>query len=294
MWVRVARKVSAPTRIAVFVALVVLVASAVIIGGIMAVNSREETSPVRVAVCEAQVGDATYSLNPSQASYAALIAGNSVQRGLPPRAASIAIATAMQESSLRNLDYGDQAGPDSRGLYQQRPSQGWGTEAQVMDPVYATNIFYDRLLRVPDYQNIPLTEAAQAVQNSAFPEAYARRELAARAFASSLTGQSEGTLNCVLPPASGVGDVDAVASAAATAFGPLPASQEGSRLSIAATGSLAWSVAHWAVANADRFQIERVNFGGLEWDRTAGGWQNRESTDGQVLVRVAGPSDSPN
>lgn len=289
-----ARKASAATRIAVFVALVVLVASGVIIGGILAVNSREETPPVRVGVCEAQVGDATYSLNPSQASFAALIAGISVQRGLPPRAASIAIATAMQESSLRNLDYGDQAGPDSRGLYQQRPSQGWGTEAQVMDPVYATNIFYDRLLRVPDYQNIPLTEAAQAVQNSAFPEAYARRELAARAFASSLTGQSEGTLNCLLPPTTAPGDLNALATAAATAFGPFPASQAGSTLSIAATGSAAWAVAHWAVANAEMYQIERVNFGGLEWDRTAGGWQNRESTDGQVLITVAGPSGSPN
>ena len=70
-----------------------------------------------------------------QAANASLITAVAVQRGLPPRAASIALATAMQESKLRNIDHGDQAGPDSRGLFQQRPSQGWGTEEQVMDPV---------------------------------------------------------------------------------------------------------------------------------------------------------------
>ncbi|KAA2261528.1 hypothetical protein F0L68_17305 [Solihabitans fulvus] len=89
---------------------------------------------------------------------------------LPKKAAVIAIATAIVESTLRNLDYGDR---DSLGLFQQRPSQGWGTREQILDPVYATNKFLDVLVHVPDWYYRPLGEDAQAVQRSAFPERYA-------------------------------------------------------------------------------------------------------------------------
>ncbi|GGM76432.1 lipoprotein [Longimycelium tulufanense] len=95
------------------------------------------------------------------------------QRRLPQRAAVIAVATAMQESKLRNLNYGDR---DSLGLFQQRPSMGWGTPAQVRDPVYATNTFLDRLITVPNWQRIPLWQAADAVQRSCCPRAYAQWE----------------------------------------------------------------------------------------------------------------------
>lgn len=95
----------------------------------------------------------------------------SVTLGLPPYAAQIAIATALQESSLININYGDR---DSLGLFQQRPSQGWGTPAQIMDPVYASTKFYEALVKIPRWQTIPLWQAAQAVQRSAFPYAYAK------------------------------------------------------------------------------------------------------------------------
>jgi hypothetical protein len=95
----------------------------------------------------------------------------SVTLALPPYAAQIAIATALQESSLYNLNYGDR---DSLGLFQQRPSQGWGTPAQIMDPVYASTKFYEALVKVHNWQTLPLTQAAQAVQRSAFPDAYAK------------------------------------------------------------------------------------------------------------------------
>jgi len=94
----------------------------------------------------------------------------SVTLGLPQYAAQIAIATALQESSLYNLDHGDR---DSLGLFQQRPSQGWGTPAQIMDPVYSSTKFYRALVKVPHWQTLPLTQAAQAVQRSGFPDAYA-------------------------------------------------------------------------------------------------------------------------
>src|SRR5699024_14991 len=109
---------------------------------------------------------------------AALIAGVGMDMGASDRAITIALATAMQESSLRNLDHGDR---DSLGLFQQRPSQGWGTAEQVQDGVYASQAFYSRLLELPDYADMPLTQAAQAVQISAFPEAYAKHEPLAEA-----------------------------------------------------------------------------------------------------------------
>jgi hypothetical protein len=112
-------------------------------------------------------------LTPEQIANARTIAQVGYDRGLPERAVVIALATAMQESGLRNLDYGDR---DSLGLFQQRPSQGWGTEAQVQDPVYAAGMFYDGLVRVPGWETRRLTDAAQIVQRSGFPEAYQKHE----------------------------------------------------------------------------------------------------------------------
>jgi hypothetical protein len=95
------------------------------------------------------------------------------QRGASERDIQIALMTAMQESGLRNLNHGDR---DSLGLFQQRPSQGWGTPAQVTNPEYAANKFYDHLLRLGNRDNMSLTAAAQAVQRSAYPNAYAKHE----------------------------------------------------------------------------------------------------------------------
>jgi hypothetical protein len=113
------------------------------------------------------------SVTAEQIGHARTIAQVARDRGLPDRAIVIALATAQQESRLRNLDYGDR---DSLGLFQQRPSQGWGTEAQVQDPVYAASIFYDRLVQVPGWDTGRLTEVSQAVQRSGFPELYQQHE----------------------------------------------------------------------------------------------------------------------
>ena len=95
--------------------------------------------------CVARVGDLSVELDLEQAHFAAIIAGLAVRRDLAPRAASIALATAYQESGIRNIRYGDR---DSLGLFQQRPSQGWGTEKQILDPHYSTGKFYDALVKV--------------------------------------------------------------------------------------------------------------------------------------------------
>jgi hypothetical protein len=115
--------------------------------------------------------DSSVTLTAEQMANAGTIAEVGRSRGLPERAVVIALATAMQESTLRNLPYGDR---DSLGLFQQRPSQGWGTPAQVQDPVYAAGIFYDHLVQVPDWENRELTLVADAVQRSAYPYAYGR------------------------------------------------------------------------------------------------------------------------
>lgn len=96
----------------------------------------------------------------------------------------IAVATAIQESGLRNLPGGDR---DSIGLFQQRPSQGWGTPAQLADPAYQAGKFYDKLITVDGWQTIPLTDAAQAVQISAYPQAYAKHTDAATSLVDHLT-----------------------------------------------------------------------------------------------------------
>src|SRR3954464_11229584 len=120
-----------------------------------------------------QSGDTAATLSAEQRQNATTIIGVAKQKGVPPRAWLVALATAKQESDLRNINYGDR---DSLGLFQQRPSQGWGTPAQVTDPVYSTRTFIERLLQIPGWETLPVTVAAQKVQRSAFPDAYAKWE----------------------------------------------------------------------------------------------------------------------
>jgi cell wall-associated NlpC family hydrolase len=120
-----------------------------------------------------RAGTSIGDLSDEQRQNAATIIGVAREMGAPPRAWLIALATAMQESTLRNINFGDR---DSLGLFQQRPSQGWGSPAEVTDPVYATRTFVERLLAVPDWETMPVTVAAQTVQRSAFPDAYAKWE----------------------------------------------------------------------------------------------------------------------
>jgi hypothetical protein len=112
---------------------------------------------------------------------------------LPPRAAVIAVATAQQESELINMRGGDR---DSVGLFQQRPSMGWGSYTEVHDPTYAARQFYRALIAIPGWQHLPLTVAAQRVQSSAFGWAYARWEATAAQLVSRVTGIPTDQLNC--------------------------------------------------------------------------------------------------
>ncbi|MFF8976819.1 heavy metal transporter [Streptomyces cellulosae] len=240
---------------------------------------------------------AVYEFSPEQAVNAATITAVGTARELPERAVTIALATALQESALRNIDYGDR---DSLGLFQQRPSQGWGTPRQIMDPAYASEKFYEHLEEVPGYTRLPLTVAAQKVQRSGYPQAYAKHEPDATLLAAALTGRSGATLTCDgRPSATRAKGADAVRAALARDFGrdvlepagaevddgngrasasPEPSGTEaesgdgtvtlpvttvsGDRRDTATRG---WQLAHWAVANASELHIRSVSYAGREW-----------------------------
>lgn len=133
-------------------------------------------------------------LTAEQSRNAAVIVAASFRADLPEQAAVIALATAWQESGLRNLDYGDR---DSLGLFQQRPSYGWGTEKEIMDPWYSSGRFYEELVKFDNWEDRGITEMAQKVQRSGFPEAYRKHETNAIALAGSLRGSRPATLVCV-------------------------------------------------------------------------------------------------
>ncbi|HEX5596245.1 MAG TPA: M23 family metallopeptidase [Micromonosporaceae bacterium] len=127
--------------------------------------------------------------NSTQIRNAAIIIKVGAERKVPARGWVIAVATAMQESSLINLPHlGAKNDHDSVGLFQQRPSQGWGSPEQLQDPEYAAKKFYEKLVKVAGWQKMPLTEAAQAVQISAYPDAYAKHEPNAIIIVNRLTG----------------------------------------------------------------------------------------------------------
>jgi murein DD-endopeptidase MepM/ murein hydrolase activator NlpD len=150
--------------------------------------------------------DRVGSLDATQTRNAAMIIAVGQKMNVPPRGWVIAIATAWQESKLNNLgDLGRANDHDSLGLFQQRPSQGWGSVAQVRDPQYAATKFYEKLLKVPRWDTLPLTEAAQKVQVSAYPDAYAKHEALAAQIVNKLANgaaRSVGSLtdlHCVSP-----------------------------------------------------------------------------------------------
>ncbi len=138
-------------------------------------------------------------LTQEQRQNASIIVSTARDLGAPPRAWVIALAAAMQESNLRNIPYGDR---DSEGLFQQRPSQGWGTQAEVTDPVHATTAFIQRLLAVPGWDAMALTDAAQLVQRSAFPDAYRQWEGLATQLVTQL-GQVPDPVRCSAPVTAG-------------------------------------------------------------------------------------------
>jgi hypothetical protein len=276
---------------------VTLVAFLVLAGGAIVVVVKAFTNHLGVTLtegCLVHDTEGDVSLLPDQAVNATVITAVGVRRGLPERALTIALATAMQESKLTNLSGGDR---DSVGLFQQRPSQGWGSAEQIQDPVYAVGKFYDALVRIPDYADLPLTVAAQKVQRSGAPDAYAKYENDAITLAAALGGREPASMSCTFLPAQQlpvqtVGNTGLTARAQSvrdnlrTDFGSqlrMRAGEQGGGRAVDAllTGGSArrrqqgWAVAQWAIAHADMLDIDTVIFDGKTWSRSrsADGWR---------------------
>ena len=159
---------------AIVAAVLAVTAVLALLAGVAAsMLSGQSAQQLAAQACPAQPGTqaAFGQWNGTQMTNAAAIVTVGRARRVPPFGEVVAVAAAMQESRLINLPGGD---ADSAGLFQERPSQGWGTHRQVTRPVYAARQFYIRLLKVPGWQQLPLTQAAQAVENSGRPGAYTK------------------------------------------------------------------------------------------------------------------------
>src|SRR3954464_11196931 len=140
-------------KVVLFLALPLALVAGVIVwwnGGVGTFVGRE--------ICTIEGPDSSFELDAEQVQHASTIAAVGLRDGLPKRAVTVGLATAMQESKLHKLESGDH---DSAGLFQQRPSQGWGSFDQVTDPVHASQAFFAALLSVQRWQHMPITEAAQ-------------------------------------------------------------------------------------------------------------------------------------
>jgi hypothetical protein len=280
--------------------------------GIYALNKVSHYSLFNAPSCTATSSTGSISLDLDQARYASTIAAVGTKLDVPAFGIEVAEATAMQESKLHNLTYGDR---DSLGLFQQRPSQGWGTQSQIMDPVYSSTMFYEALLKVPGWQNLPLTQAAQAVQHSGAPGAYAQHQGGANIVEAVFTGTVDAALRCTLDGptfapqtkgaalltgrsqavldelrneygASNVGAVGAIAADGLSFDVSAPAD-----LGSAGAARRCWAFAAWATAQAANLGIAQVSYGGKVWSvaQDSAGWRASGTTDSAVhIVMVSG------
>ncbi|GGD15182.1 hypothetical protein [Nocardioides daphniae] len=288
--------------------LVTLALVAAVVAGVWLLVDRGVRPLLAREECVAEVDGATVTLSLEQAENAALIAAIGEARGLPARAVTIALATAYQESKIVNISYGDR---DSLGLFQQRPSQGWGSEEEIMDPVFATHAFYDALVKLDGYRDMEVTVAAQKVQRSAYPDAYADHEADARVLASALRGHSRAAFHCTtegnpdrsstaLLPNGLTERADVVREEVVSVFGQQSlggfeprgvssghmrgsAHYDGRAVDIfyrpinAENKRRGWAMAHYLVAMADRLGIATVIFDDRIWHsgrRSGDGWRD--------------------
>lgn len=257
---------------------------------VLVATTLRDRTPLRAQFCVAEVGGTRAQLDLEQGRWASLIAAIAQRRGLPPRATTIAIATAFQESKIHNIDYGDR---DSVGLFQQRPSQGWGTPTQLQDPHYAIGAFYDALVKVKGYETMVINDAAQRVQRSGHPGAYAQHEAYARALASALRGYSPARFTCQVNPGPG-GSTTKVVRDVARAFGDITVTRDGDDASYPLTGRAAdvrargWAIAQYLVGQASTLGISTVSFDGRTWTATSSheGWQ-KDAGASRTAVRVS-------
>jgi hypothetical protein len=294
--------------------IVVLVVAGLLAGlGIWLLHKLGGISLFNQADCVAVASNQSYTYDLEQMQNASTIAAVGVKIGVPTFGIEVAEATALQESKLYNLTGGDR---DSLGLFQQRPSEGWGTAAQIMDTTYSSTAFYEALMKVANWQSLPLTQAAQDVQHSAYPDAYAGHEDEADVLAAVFTGTAGDGLTCTLdgptfsPQATDSSGLttqgEAVVADAEKQWGTASVEDASAGLrsfALALPGSLSgtaqaqrgWAYANWAVSKAEALGITQVGYDGKTWSASTspGTWQKASSaatapTDRVVLTMTQG------
>ena len=246
------------------VSAVLVVLAVCLVVGLLAIKfAGKQPPPPRPTDCLIGPSNQLVQLSLGQAGIAATIAGVASHRGMPARAVAIAYATALQESKLANLNYGTL---DSVGVFQQRPSQGWGTARQIENPVYATNRFFAALAQVPGYRRLPIYEAAQDVQRSADGSAYAQYSEVGTELARAFTGAQPREVWCSYGSPVGGARLRAARTALDGAFGT-PGRQGGDsagRVDVTSTRE-GWAVAAWLVSHAATYGIASVRYAGFQW-----------------------------
>jgi hypothetical protein len=277
---------------------VIVLAIAVTIGTLVVVDRIGKHLTLRLPNARACVVDGGSGgeilLDADQMANAATVSAIGLSRQVPQRAVTVALATAWQESKLRNLPGGDR---DSIGLFQQRPSQGWGTPEQISDPRYAARTFYGELLKVHGWESMRVTDAAQTVQRSAHPEAYEKWADKAESLAKALTGDAIGAVACTVaePAKRGPAAADELAAELRLDWGDRTstmAAGDPPGLALPVTDVRAgWQYAHWLVAYAKELGIKRVRFTDREWTAKGGSWSKvtaNSDDSARVVAEVYG------
>ncbi|MGH3095508.1 MAG: hypothetical protein ACRDMV_05845 [Streptosporangiales bacterium] len=246
--------------------------------GTAAACTGSSKQPLTPEHCTAQTDAGAVDLDPEQARIASTILAVGIREAMPQRAVTIAYAAAYQESKLHNLDYGDR---DSVGVFQQRPSQGWGPRRRLKDPAYATAQFYAALAHVDGYQQMPIHKAAQAVQRSAYGPAYQQHEQKARVLSDALTGRAGvSAFTCLLRPTAG-SEVADVRAAVAHDWGVRAVTRGAGRgfhvrLGDGAPARHTRAMAFWLVARADVLSLDHVRLRDRKWrsGNDSTGWEH--------------------
>ncbi|WP_433079820.1 hypothetical protein ACQP1P_41245 [Dactylosporangium sp. CA-052675] len=268
------------------VTIAALTGVAVALCAYVVINRISENLPLTVATGRACVvsagsaavgatGDASeVELDAEQLANAATITAVGLTRKVPHRGLVVALATAWQESKLENLTGGDR---DSIGLFQQRPSQGWGRPEQIADPRYAAGQFFTALLKVKGWEQMRVTDAAQQVQRSAHPEAYEKWADESETMVNALSGEVPGAVACTVTEESSRGPEAARSLSAGLKldWGSVKTADVNNLVGVAlkvGEKKTGWQYAHWLVAHAQERGVKRVVYGDMQWTATSGAW----------------------
>jgi hypothetical protein len=283
----------------------IVIAALLGVGAYVAYNTYQRfvVQVLTVPGCQAGSGQNLIPLDLGQAADAATVAGVAARGHLPAGALTIAYATAFQESKLENLSYGDR---DSVGIFQQRPSQGWGSATQLQDPAYAARAFFGALVKVPRYATIPVYQAAQAVQHSADGYAYQQYAPAGAQLGADYTTRPH-AVTCWYSPAAQAADenvslrlnLTGALAGLADAFGPAGPGKVVTRITRSTSGKPSgasvvlkpaagegWTVANWLVAHASSYGITQVSYAGYRWKAVLSetSWQSDPSASAGGIV----------